>query len=511
MDMQIIKLADSEELISIENHFKVMAGPGSGKTHWLVNHIKNVLRNSTRLLRNKKIACITYTNVGVDTIKKRLNESDENIEISTIHSFLYKHIVKPYFFLIKDKYEVDYKKMDGPIEHYISQGWFSKTALTSKKIKVKELSKIYWKIEKNECVLHIRDRKAKFHSDLIKYKTNFWKMGIIHYEDVLGFAWEIIKTNEDVLRVIRAKFPYFFIDEFQDTSPIQAEIIKLLGENETIVGIIGDKAQSIYKFQGADVAQFDSFLLDNMKLYKIENNHRSTEQIIKILNNLRIDLVQESPEKKQGIIPIIFVGDKLKALSECEKLCGEKNIATLSYANVTSNEMKNKNLIESSSSENLLEKIMEVDTNSARRKFLISSVRALELVRNHYIKDGLQEIKKYFKDKPEYDSLHMLKDLLEEYDKFNDNSFYEFYQRLYDKPFFKISKLTDKAQACEFYKSIKYREIALWVNLKDEKGLHRTIHKSKGDEFENVLLIIEGQINKKFNEDIGLKFIFFLI
>lgn len=56
MDMQIIKLADSEELISIENHFKVMAGPGSGKTHWLVNHIKNVLRNSTRLLRNKKIA-----------------------------------------------------------------------------------------------------------------------------------------------------------------------------------------------------------------------------------------------------------------------------------------------------------------------------------------------------------------------------------------------------------------------------------------------------------------------
>ena len=52
----------------------------------------NVLRNSTRLLRNKKIACITYTNVGVDTIKKRLNESDENIEISTIHSFLYKHI-----------------------------------------------------------------------------------------------------------------------------------------------------------------------------------------------------------------------------------------------------------------------------------------------------------------------------------------------------------------------------------------------------------------------------------
>ena len=77
----------SDSKIPIEESFKVSAGPGAGKTHWLVNHIKQVLAKSKRLGAVKKIACITYTNVGTDTIYKRLQYNNDCVDVTTIHSF----------------------------------------------------------------------------------------------------------------------------------------------------------------------------------------------------------------------------------------------------------------------------------------------------------------------------------------------------------------------------------------------------------------------------------------
>ena len=76
-------------LEDMDTHFKITAGPGAGKTYWLVEHIKNVLKNSTRLLSTSKIACITYTNVAVEEIQQRLEITGNKVEVSTIHSFLY--------------------------------------------------------------------------------------------------------------------------------------------------------------------------------------------------------------------------------------------------------------------------------------------------------------------------------------------------------------------------------------------------------------------------------------
>ena len=57
------------------------------KTRFLINHIKNVIKNSNRLTNARKIACITYTNIGVDTIKRRLVNAINKVEVSTIHGF----------------------------------------------------------------------------------------------------------------------------------------------------------------------------------------------------------------------------------------------------------------------------------------------------------------------------------------------------------------------------------------------------------------------------------------
>ena len=74
-------------LDEVDHHFRVFAGPGAGKTFWLVKHIKNVLSRSKRLTAPAKIACISYTNVAAGSILQGLGPSADRVDVSTIHSF----------------------------------------------------------------------------------------------------------------------------------------------------------------------------------------------------------------------------------------------------------------------------------------------------------------------------------------------------------------------------------------------------------------------------------------
>lgn len=91
----------SSDLLSTEqlaSHFKVYAGPGSGKTHFLVQNIKNIVSNHPAIVgsRNRNVLCITYTNAGVSEIVNRLHSLQKYVKIYTIHGFIFEHIIKPY-------------------------------------------------------------------------------------------------------------------------------------------------------------------------------------------------------------------------------------------------------------------------------------------------------------------------------------------------------------------------------------------------------------------------------
>lgn len=120
MDMSINRITSDSLLIDIEHHFRVSAGPGAGKTHWMVEHIRNVLHRSKRLGKTRKIACITYTNIAVETILARLGTSADRVEVSTIHSFLYKHIIKPYASFIAANFGLSIARMDGHDDTFVN-------------------------------------------------------------------------------------------------------------------------------------------------------------------------------------------------------------------------------------------------------------------------------------------------------------------------------------------------------------------------------------------------------
>ena len=121
----MISITSDTPLKDIDSHFKVIAGPGAGKTYWLIKHVKNVLSKSERLNPVSQVACISFTNIASKEIKEKLGDDAERVWVSTIHRFLYHNIVKPYVWLLKDdkgKALVDYKEMRGHSNHYITYG-----------------------------------------------------------------------------------------------------------------------------------------------------------------------------------------------------------------------------------------------------------------------------------------------------------------------------------------------------------------------------------------------------
>jgi DNA helicase-2/ATP-dependent DNA helicase PcrA len=516
MDMRIIT---AETNINTEQHFKVVAGPGAGKTHFLVNHVKNILTNSNRLGRIRKIACITYTNVGVDTLANRIEDEKDHLDISTIHSFLFTHVVKPYLFLIKEKYGINPKKFDSPFEHIFSAGYFNKTNLPHRySVTEFEMKKLYWEVKGNSCILRLPNRKKNvltYHQSLLNYKAAFWAKGIMHYDDILAFAWEILNLDTNVVRVLRSKFPYFFIDEFQDTSPIQAKIIKEIAKRETIVGVIGDTAQSIYSFQGASMQQFIDFTLPAIQEYKIEDNWRSTNQIIDALKTIRTDLDQNSPENRNGEKPIILVGDSIQALEYCDNSIGKNRVVSLSYMVPTANAMRKR--IDSTDAKNLLiEEQFKVDSNSKRKRYIISVIKSVEYARLSLFKDAIKELSYHFSGLDDFKghkfALILIKEILNNYKQYSRLTLWELHQKLTEISPVSIAKIQEFKKGiitptADFYKSSTYKDVALSIRLTKDESIHRTIHKAKGDEFENVLVIVKGKYGNKYDEGRDLAFL----
>lgn len=515
--MPVNAITSNTKLQNIEQHFKVLAGPGAGKTHWLVEHIKNVLHNSNRLGKIRKVACTTYTNIAVETILKRLGTSVEHVDVSTIHSFLYRNIVKPYANLIAHEYALNVAKLDGHDELYISYGkvneWLTTTNqkyLLSSPNNFKSitdaLDDLQWQFDDQRSLI-LKPRKpwlGKINKNVsirnasyIEYRKIYWNEGAIHHDDVLFFSHQIIERYPFVLKVLRSKFPYFFIDEFQDCNPIQLAIITKIGNEETIIGVIGDQAQSIYEFQGAEQGQLHSFNLINMQEYEIANNKRSTIEIVSFLNSLRTDIIQHPDSQRNLSNPQLFIGDMSLCVQRASSICVYEKLNTLSRNNITSNALKIQ--IGAQGLDMYLFDKLSVDGTSERRNLLSRSVKAIELTRENKLKDAIKEIRKSFIDEGDSvsRSLKYLSDLLREYDNFKDltlTNFVDVIRRLSNK---NVARLM-RGNAKNFYDTYSYKQLALCVSIPEDMSLHKTIHKSKGDEFDNVLLVLDSEKDLDF-------------
>ena len=153
---------------------------------------------------------------------------------------------------------------------------------------------------------------------IIPIKKYVWSVARkLTYNEILYFGYRILENNPTALYAMRVKFPFIFVDEFQDTNPLQTLLLKLIGEKSTKIIIVGDVAQSIYSFQGAKPSDFNNFYIDaeNDAQYSINGNRRSTKNVVEFCNFLR----QSEPNVIQDSIKV-YKSEEVKNATEAKKI-----------------------------------------------------------------------------------------------------------------------------------------------------------------------------------------------
>lgn len=494
----------SEQTIPVDKPFKVTAGPGAGKTHWLISHIKNVVSNSNKLDVVRKVACITYTNVGIDTITARLNMRNDVVEVCTIHSFLYANIVKPYIHLVAKEFGLELSKLvviddsnfktEGiaiSVLKLINKSWVNARSY------LKGLNNAMWHYSKHEYNNYkprypIKVGKWFVGNDCyMGFKRWLWSGGYMSFDDVLYFSYILLSRYPHIYKLIKARYPYIFVDEFQDTIPFVVDFLTQLGNEGVIVGVVGDKAQSIYDFLGATVQQFDSFTVPEMQEYEIRGNRRSTKQIIDLLNIVRTDFSQDWLNGSEGMMPELLVGDMLNCYQQSIEKSGTAEIQSLAFQNVLANSMRKKNGVREDG------KILEIyiDSNVRRQIIIKTLIKAVEYTRMNDLRNAWHQLDIINRDRTI--TIVALRRLLDGYKDYKDGSLMDFYIFLVNDLQLKITKIRGKAIK-DFYLNHTYADAALGVKYGDSNDKHKTIHKSKGEEFDNVFVILEKEEDLEF-------------
>lgn len=333
----------------LEKHSKIFAGPGAGKTHFLVENIKNIVDTNPLITqsRSRKVLCITYTNAAVDEIKRRLETHAELVEIYTIHGFIIEYIIRPFQYDLKALMQSDFgicvegssiisSQVEGlgilhgiekkEIYDYIvstTPGGNSGEELHYSKKAMGEVE-----IDNDLFLKSLRDNqepertiKAEkiVENHVLPLKKYIWSVvRKLTHNEILYFGYRILESNPTALFALRVKFPFIFVDEFQDTNPLQTLLVKLLGQRSTILGIVGDVAQSIYSFQGAHPSDFLDFSAASDREtveYVINGNRRSTDNVVNFCNFLR----KSDPNVNQ-VSNRPYADDVQKQASESKKI-----------------------------------------------------------------------------------------------------------------------------------------------------------------------------------------------
>jgi DNA helicase-2/ATP-dependent DNA helicase PcrA len=179
--------------------------------------------------------------------------------------------------------------------------------------------------------MEFREQIKNIRQEYNKYKR---QKSLLDYDDLLVFLKNLLTKYEDVRVSLAAKYKYIMVDEYQDTNKLQAHIACLLAADHSNIMVVGDDAQSIYSFRGANFKNIIDFpkIFKHTKIITLEENYRSTQPILNLTNAV-IAQAKEKFEKnlytnkKDGNLPIfidcpdensqsVFVADKILELRE---------------------------------------------------------------------------------------------------------------------------------------------------------------------------------------------------
>jgi len=277
----------------------VIAGAGSGKTRVLTYRIIHLINEGVDPFN---ILALTFTNKAALEMKNRISlitsESvSRSIWMGTFHS-IFARILRseapligyPTNFTIYDTY--DSEKL---ISNIIKEKKLDKDTYKAKSIKnrISSLKNNFITVENyfNNSELIEVDKAAKrdlFGEIYQEYVRRCFKASVMDFDDLLLKTNELLNKSPETLLKYQQKFKYILVDEYQDTNYSQYLIVKALADRHENLCVVGDDSQSIYSFRGANIDNILNFKkhYPNSISYKLEQNYRSTKNIVQAANSL---------------------------------------------------------------------------------------------------------------------------------------------------------------------------------------------------------------------------------
>jgi len=282
----------------IDGPIMVIAGPGSGKTRVLTYRIAHMIKQGIDPFH---ILALTFTNKAAGEMRERITDLIGNdarsVWMGTFHS-VFARILR-----------VEGSRLGYPSNFSIYDTTDSKS-LIKRIVKEENLNDklykpniVYNRISnaKNSLITAVEynqnfnltaedesNRRPKLGSLYRTYSKRMFESGAMDFDDLILNMYLLLSKHPDMLYKYQHKFKYIMVDEYQDTNYAQYLIIKLLADVFQNITVVGDDAQSIYGFRGANIQNILNFEKDypEVKTFKLEQNYRSTKNIVKIANQI---------------------------------------------------------------------------------------------------------------------------------------------------------------------------------------------------------------------------------
>ena len=347
-----LNASQREAVTYTEGPSLIVAGAGSGKTRVLTYRIAYLLQQGVPAGR---IMALTFTNKAAREMKERIMRlvdarDARYLVMGTFHSVCTR-LIRPYAERLG--YTHDFSIYDTPDSKSVIKSICKERGLDEKIYKSSAvLSRI--SMAKNSGIspreygtnqqLLREDREARMYELAVVYELYEARLkaaNAMDFDDLLINMLRLMEVCPEACERYRQQFQYILVDEYQDTNYIQFLLVKKLAEPQNNICVVGDDAQSIYSFRGADIRNILNFqrVYPSARLFKLERNYRSTQTIVNAANSLihkNLNQIEKTvySEKEQGqplsLQP--YMDDRTEALGVATKIQRMKHKGYDSFA-----------------------------------------------------------------------------------------------------------------------------------------------------------------------------------
>lgn len=267
---------------TLEGPILIIAGAGSGKTRVITYRIANMLEKG---ISQSQILALTFTNKAAKEMEERIKSLTgkklKNLTVSTFHAFGVKILRQD---IEKLGFRENFSIYDETDRKSLIKETGSELKYTNSSLDLYSVGQLFSDIKTGRKNWSVENEMYK---ELYEgYQSGLKLYNSVDFDDLITLPIKLFKENPDVLEKYKERYKYIMVDEFQDTSHQQYELMKLLANKN--VAIVGDDDQSIYSWRGADFKNIENFEKDfpDVQEIRLEQNYRSTGTILAAANGV---------------------------------------------------------------------------------------------------------------------------------------------------------------------------------------------------------------------------------